>query len=151
MRLVALCSAAACVASPAAATKDDGKNHPAKAIDPSLKLTVEPVGVVAGGKKKGILPAQQVELDLGFDWDAIAHVKGLTSHVTFVNRTGFNASSRLLGDNVFQSQAIYGGTFHKPIHLVQAYFEDQLSEARWDLAACRSARRSVRRRSIAGS
>ena len=109
--------------SAALAAQDDQK--PAKAIDPSLKITVEPVARIAGGKRGAIFSAQQLELDLKFDWGKIAKINGLTSHVTFVNRTGENASLKLLGDNVFQSQAVYGGTHHKPIHLVQAYFEEQ--------------------------
>lgn len=113
------------------------QKKPSRAVDPSLKITVEPVGTIAGGKRHGIYSAEQIELDLKFDWDKIAKIKGLTSHVTFVNRTGQNASLKLLGDNVFQSQAVYGGTHRKPIHLVQAYFEDDIDNGRFNLAAGR--------------
>lgn len=115
----------------------NGREKPSLAVDPSLKVTVEPVGSIAGGRRRGMYSAQQIELDLRFDWQKIAGVKGLTSHVTFVNRTGENASLKLLGDNVFQSQAVYGGTHHKPVHLVQAYFEDQFDGGKWDIAAGR--------------
>jgi porin len=127
---------AACgIALPARAAASDDK--PKHAIDPSLKNVAEPVGLVAGGKRSGITSAQQVELDVAFDWEKIAKVKGLTSHVTFVNRSGDNASAKLLGDNIFQSQAVYGGTHHKLVHLVQAYFEDELDNGKWDVAAGR--------------
>jgi porin len=114
---------------------DENKNP--NAFDPSLKVTVEPVAAIAGRKRRGIYSAQQIELDLMLDWEKIAGAKGLTSHITLVNRTGENASIKLLGDNLFQSQAVYGGTHHKPIHLVQAYVEDDLDDGKWDLAAGR--------------
>ena len=129
-----LCLLIGCASAAGAA---DTKDKSAAAIDPSLKIVAEPVAAIAGGKRHGVTSAQQIELDLKFNWNTIAGVKGLTSHVTFVNRTGANASERFLGDNVFQSQAVYGGTHHKPVHLVQAYFEEQLKDGKIDLAAGR--------------
>ena len=136
-RVLMALSAAALAAIESATASAANDSQSTKAIDPSLKITAEPVGRIAGGKEGGIYSAQQVELDLKFNWAKIVNLDGLTSHVTFVNRTGENASLRLLGDNIFQSQAVYGGTNHKPIHLVQAYFEDKLSDGKWDLAAGR--------------
>lgn len=135
--LLAISVTAAAVTQSGTASAADDAQKSSKPIDRSLKITAEPVGAVAGGKRSALYSAQQIELDLKFDWDKIAKLRGLTSHVTFVNRTGENASLRLLGDNIFQSQAVYGGTHHKPIHLVQAYLEDKLSDGKWDLAGGR--------------
>lgn len=121
----------------AATSPKEGASAPA--IDPSLKIAVEPVGLIAGGKRDGIYSAQQIVFGLKFNWDKIASVKGLTSHVIFVNRTGENASARLLGDNLFKSQSTIGGTRGAIVHLYEAYFDQELDGGKFDIAAGRLA------------
>lgn len=110
---ILLCGGGAC-----AAAKQDQD-------EPTFKFTAEPVANIAGGKKAGATYAQQLEVNLKFNLQKVTGLNGLSAHVTFVNRLGENVSARFAGDNLFQSQAIYGGTHHAPIHLVQAYLEEK--------------------------
>jgi porin len=87
-----------------------------------------------GGTKQGATSANQVALSIDIDWQRLAGVTGLSTHVIFVNRSGAN-DSHLFGDNVAPAQEIYGAGGDVAVHLVSAYAEETMFGGRLDLAA----------------
>jgi porin len=100
----------------------------------SLDATAEFAGNVSGGIKQGATSANQVAFSADIDWQRLAGVTGLSTHVIFVNRSGAN-DSQLFGDNVSPVQEIYGAGGDVAIHLVSAYAEEKLLEGQLDIAA----------------
>jgi porin len=68
------------------------------------------------------------------DWQRLAGVTGLSTHLIVVNRSGAN-TSHLFGDNVTPVQEIFGAGGNVAVHLVSAYAEESLLGGRLDLAA----------------
>ena len=99
-----------------------------------LNATAEFAGNVSGGVKQGATSANQVAVTGDFDWQRLAGLTGLSTHVILVNRSGGN-DSHLFGDNVTPVQEIYGAGGGVAIHLVSAYAEETLLGGRLDIAA----------------
>jgi porin len=93
-------------------------------------------GNVSGGTKQGATFAGQEALGLDIDWQRLAGVPGLSTHVTLVNRWGANDST-LFGDHLLPVQEIYGAGGNVAAHLVSAYVQEKLFDGRLDLAAGR--------------
>jgi porin len=87
-----------------------------------------------GGAKQGATSANQLALSADIDWQRLAGITGLSTHVIFVNRSGAN-DSHLFGDNVSPVQEIYGAGGDVAIHLVSAYAEETMFGDRLDIAA----------------
>jgi carbohydrate-selective porin OprB len=68
------------------------------------------------------------------DWQRLAGITGLATHVIFVNRSGAN-DSHLFGDNVSPVQEIFGAGGDVAVHLVSAYVEETMFSNRLDIAA----------------
>jgi porin len=87
-----------------------------------------------GGTHQGATAANQVAFSADIDWQRLAGLTGLSTHVILVNRSGAN-DSHLFGDNISPVQEIYGAGGDVAIHLVSAYAEEKLFQGRLDLAA----------------
>jgi porin len=98
-----------------------------------LDFTSEFAGNVTGGITQGATFANQVGLEVDIDWQRRAGITGLSTHVIFVNRSGYS-DSLLIGDNVAPVQEIYGASGNVLVHLVSAYAEETLLDKRLDIA-----------------
>jgi porin len=104
-----------------------------KGIYLSLDALTEFAGNVSGGVKQGSTFANQVGFSLDVDWQRLAGVRGLSTHVIIVNRSGANDST-LFGDNLLPVQEIYGSGGNVAVHLVSAYAQEKLFGGRLDIA-----------------
>ena len=101
-----------------------------------LDWTSEVLGNPTGGVKQGATYAGQVGFEVDVDWDKLAGIPGLTTHTVIVNRQGSNDGT-LAGDNLNQTQEIYGAGGNVLVHLVYAYAEESLLNGRVDIAVGR--------------
>lgn len=108
-----------------------------KGVDITLKYEGDLAASLSGGKDRGADYAQQLELNAKLDWGKIAGIKGLSSTVTFVNRSGKSLAHNHIGDQLTQVETIYGGTRHSIVHLVQAFFDWKSDGGTVDIAAGR--------------
>ncbi len=100
----------------------------------SSGATAEFAGNVSGGTKQGATSANQVSLASDIDWQRLAGLAGLSTHIIAVNRSGGNLS-HLFGDNVSPVQEIYGAGGNVLVHLVSAYAQQTTNDGRFDAAA----------------
>ena len=91
---------------------------------------------IVSGPRKGAANAGQYGLEVDIDWERLAGITGLSSHVVTVGRYGIPAS-RMFGDETNPSQEIYGAGGNVVNHLVFAYFEETLAGGKFDLQAGR--------------
>ena len=87
-----------------------------------------------GGAQQGATSANQLGFSADIDWQRLAGITGLSTHVIFVNRSGAN-DSHLFGDNVSPVQEIFGAGGDVAVHLVSAYAEETMFSNRVDIAA----------------
>jgi len=106
-------------------------------LDVTFEYIGQLAGNISGGKRSGWDYAQQLELDLGFDWDKIVGVTGFSTTAKFVNRVGRNASKDYVGDNIVQAQSVYGGAGNVVVHLAELYAEQKLFSSLVDVEAGR--------------
>lgn len=102
-----------------------------------LDYIAEVAGNVTGGTRQSSSYAGQVGFEADIDWNKLANIPGLTTHVVIVNRQGSNVGSNF-GDTLNQVQEIYGAGGDTVIHLVYAYAEESLLNGRLDIAAGRA-------------
>ena len=102
----------------------------------SLDALTEFAGNVSGGVKQGATFASQIAFGADVDWQRLAGVPGLSTHLIIVNRSGENDST-LFGDNLLPVQEIYGAGGNVALHLVSIYAQEKLFGGRLDLAAGR--------------
>lgn len=105
-------------------------------INLQLDAITEFAGNVSGGVKKGASFANQVGLEVDVNWERLAGITGLSTHVIVVNRSGSSAS-KTFGDNLLPVQEIYGAGGNVAVHLVSAYAQETLFDRRLDLAVGR--------------
>ncbi len=134
--------------SPPTAPPPSGPEHLITQLDPlrqqlsnyGVTLLVdwvsEVLGNPTGGVKQGATYAGQVGFEADIDWNKLAGIPGLTTHTVIVNREGSNDGT-LAGDNLNQTQEIYGAGGDTAIHLVYAYAEESLVGGRVDIAVGR--------------
>jgi porin len=102
----------------------------------TLDALTEFAGNVSGGVKQGATFASQVGFGADIDWQRLAGIMGLSTHVIIVNRSG-SSDSALFGDNFMPVQEIYGSGGNVAMHLVSAYAEEAMFEGSLDIAAGR--------------
>jgi len=102
----------------------------------SFDALTEFAGNVSGGVKQGSTAANQVAFGADIDWQRLAGLTGLSTHVILVSRSGGN-DSNLFGDHLLPVQEIYGAGGSVAVHLVSAYMQEKLFGGRLDLAAGR--------------
>jgi len=72
-----------------------------RGINLTLDWTAEVAGNVTGGTKKASSYAGQIGFEADVDWEKLAGIPGLSTHVVIVNRQGTNVGSAF-GDNLNQ-------------------------------------------------
>ena len=77
-------------------------------------------GNVSGGTRQGATFANQVGFGADVNWERLADITGLSTHLIIVNRSGSN-DSRQFGDNLLPVQEIYGSGGDVALHLVSLY------------------------------
>lgn len=87
----------------------------------------EVAGVVSGGKNRGATYAHQIAFSLDLDWEKIAGLKGLSTHMMMFNFAGRSASKHYVGDPHIQAQDVYI-PHQAMLRMYNFYFEQQL----WD-------------------
>lgn len=102
-------------------------------IDTVLDFTTEFAGNLTGGVKQGSTFASQVGFETDINWNKLAGIAGLSTHVIIVNRSG-SSDSTLFGDNFLPVQEIYGSGGDVAVHLVSAYAEQVLYGGALNLA-----------------
>lgn len=90
---------------------------------------------VSGGVHQGSTFANQVGLEVDVDWQKLARIQGLSTHVVLVNRSGSpDSGGGLIGGGLQPVQEIYGAGGDAGIHLVYAYAEEKVAHDRLDIA-----------------
>ncbi len=102
-------------------------------INLGLDFISEFAANVSGGLRTGSTFANQVGLTADIDWEKLAGIKGFSTHVIFVNRSG-NNTSNMIGDQISPVQEIFGAGGDVAVHLVSAYAEESLFNDRLDIA-----------------
>lgn len=105
-------------------------------IDTTLDFYSEFASNVAGGVKQGSTFANQIGFETDIDWQKLAGITGLSTHIIMVNRSG-SSDSALFGDNLLPVQEIYGSGGDVVVHLVSAYGQEKLAGGMVDVAAGR--------------
>jgi porin len=86
-------------------------------INLQVDALTEFAGNVSGGTRHGATFANQIGFQNDINWERLAGVTGLSTHVIIVNRSGSSAS-RVFGDNLLAVQEIYGSGGNVVAHLV---------------------------------
>jgi porin len=102
-------------------------------IDLTFDFTSEFAGNVSGGTRQGATAANQLGLQADVDWQKLAGIPGLSTHVVLVQRSG-SSDSQLFGDTLLPVQEIYGAGGDVAVHFVYGYAEESLFDKRVDLA-----------------
>jgi porin len=105
-------------------------------INVQIDAVTEFAGNVSGGKKQGATFANQVGIQADVNWERLAGITGLSTHVIVVSRSG-SSDSALFGDNFSPVQEVYGSGGDVGLHLVSAYAQETLARGRIDVAAGR--------------
>ena len=87
---------------------------------------------VSGGTNRASSFASQIGLENDINWERLAGVTGLSTHVIMVNRSG-SSVSHAFGDNLLPVQEIYGSGGNVAFHLVSAYAQETLYDGRLDI------------------
>jgi porin len=102
-------------------------------INLKIDALTEFAGNVAGGTRQGATFANQIGFGLDINWERLAGVTGLSTHLIIVNRSG-SSDSRVFGDNLLPVQEIYGSGGDVVAHLVSIYAQETLLDRRLDVA-----------------
>jgi len=105
-------------------------------VNVQVSALTEFAGNVSGGIRQGATFANQIGLANDVNWERLAGITGLSTHIVAVDRSG-SSDSQLFGDHLLPVQEIYGSGGNVAVHLVSAYAEETLSEHRFDIAAGR--------------
>ena len=89
-------------------------------------------GNVSGGTRQGATFANQAGFNADINWERLAGIVGLSTHLTIVNRSGSN-DSRVFGDNLMPVQEIYGSGGDVAFHLVSVYAQETLMDGKLDI------------------
>ena len=108
----------------------------AEGVNIQLTALTEFAGNISGGIKQGATFANQIGLSNDINWERLAGLTGLSTHIVMVNRSG-SSDSQLFGDHLLPVQEIYGSGGDVVVHLVSAYAEETLLDQRMDIAAGR--------------
>src|SRR5271165_3011006 len=98
-------------------------NLESQGINIQLDALTEFAGNVSGGTRQGSTFASQVGFNADINWERLAGITGLSTHLTIVNRSG-SSDSALFGDNLLPVQEIYGSGGDVALHLVSIYAQE---------------------------
>ncbi len=102
----------------------------------TVDWTAEVLGNPIGGVKQSSTYAGQVGFEADVDWNKLAGIPGLSTHLVLINREGSNDGAAA-GDNIIQSQEVYGAGGDVVVHFVYLYAEESLLNGRVDIAVGR--------------
>ncbi len=105
----------------------------AQGINIQLDAITEFAGNISGGVKQGSTFSSQIGLQADVNWEILAGLTGLSTHVIAVERSG-SSDSKLFGDNLLPVQEIYGSGGDVAVHLVSAYAQETLFNHGLDVA-----------------
>jgi len=105
----------------------------AQGINVQLDAITEFAGNTSGGVKQGSTFSSQVGLQADVNWELLAGLTGLSTHVIAVERSG-SSDSKLFGDNLLPVQEIYGSGGDVGVHLVSAFAQETLFDKGLDIA-----------------
>ena len=105
-------------------------------INLQIEAVSEFAANVSGGTHEASSFANQIGIQNDINWERLAGITGLSTHVIIVNRSGSSASHSF-GDNLLPAQEIYGAGGNVVAHLVSAYAQETLLGGRLDLAGGR--------------
>jgi porin len=105
----------------------------AQGINIQLDAITEFAGNLSGGTRQGSTFASQIGVQADVNWERLAGITGLSTHVIAVERSG-SSDSHLFGDNLLPVQEIYGSGGDVAIHLVSAYAQETLLHNGLDVA-----------------
>ena len=105
-------------------------------IEVLIDATSEFAGNVTGGTNRVSTFANQVGFETDINWQTLAGIYGLSTHVVIVSRSGSNTSTGF-GDNLIPVQEIYGAGGNVLLHLVYAFAEENLLNGRLNITAGR--------------
>ncbi len=88
----------------------------------NIALNEEYMGNLTGGRTRDNVLAGQVAAELDVDWQKLANVPGLWTHLLVINGHGRNFS-HTLGDSVSNPEQIYGARGNVIAHLVAMYLD----------------------------
>jgi porin len=108
----------------------------AQGINLQLDAITEFAGNVSGGTRQGSTFASQIGLEADVNWERLAGINGLSTHVIAVERSG-SSDSHVFGDNLLPVQEIYGSGGDVAVHLVSAYAQETLFDHGLDVAVGR--------------
>jgi porin len=108
----------------------------AQGINIQLDAITEFASNPSGGVKQGATFANQVGLEADVNWERLAGIIGLSTHVIVVDRSG-SSDSQLFGDHLLPVQEIYGSGGDVAMHLVSAYAQETLFNQGLDIAVGR--------------
>ena len=105
-------------------------------INIQLDALTEFASNISGGTRQGSTFASQIALQNDINWERLAGITGLSTHVVMVNRSG-SSDSHLFGDNLSPVQEVYGSGGDVAVHLVSAYAQETLFNKQLDVAVGR--------------
>ena len=97
-----------------------------RGIVPTLTFVSDVAGNVSGGESQGVTHADNLGLDLLFDLEKLADLKGASFLVSMSQRSGNSLSQEHVG-NVFTIQQVYGG---QTFHLIDVAYQQKLLDDR---------------------
>jgi porin len=102
-------------------------------VNVQLNAVTEFAGNVSGGTRQGATFANQVGFGNDINWERLAGITGLSTHIVIVSRSG-SSDSRVFGDNLLPVQEVYGSGGDTVAHLVSIYAQETLLDKRLDIA-----------------
>jgi porin len=108
----------------------------ANGVNIQIDALTEFAGNVSGGTRLGSTFASQIGFQNDINWERLAGLTGLSTHVVLVNRSG-SSDSHLFGDNLSPVQEIYGSGGDAAVHFVSGYAEETLLHKQFDIAVGR--------------
>jgi porin len=105
-------------------------------INIQIDALTEFAGNVSGGTQRGSTAANQIGLQNDINWERLAGITGLSTHVVLVSRSGAS-DSNLFGDHLLPVQEIYGSGGDVAVHFVSAYAQETLFNQQLDFAVGR--------------
>lgn len=87
---------------------------------------------VTGGTSRASSFASQIALQNDINWERLAGITGLSTHVIMVSRSGSSVSHDF-DDHLLPVQEIYGTGDNVAVHLVSAYAQETLYDGRLDI------------------
>lgn len=95
---------------------------------PTLSFVTDIAGNPIGGKDQGVTHADNLGLDLLFDLEKLASLKGGSFVISMSQRSGSSLSREYIG-NVFTVQQVFGG---QTFHLIDVAYQQKLLDDRFE-------------------